>query len=183
MKILKILLITILSIILIGGVGYLWASSGVKSKPGYVEFTPPSGSILDLQVAVRVGPHGMRPVRWLANKLTEGSQGRLEMPERVLKSVLPDVQGLQLRVYQVQDNRLEFDQAITDSVAMMRAQDWHMLLRVQEDEEHIVVMHSGGDNEIAGLSVLASTSDNAVFFNLIGPFDPEVIAAAAQDIQ
>jgi len=184
MNFLKYLLIFIFSLVLLGGVGYLYASSGVKSNPGYVEFDAPRGSFINTQISLQLGPRGMQPIRWLVERFAkEKSRGELEMPERVLLSILPEIQGVQLSVYEVENNRQSFDDAMQESAGKLRARDWTTLLRVQEDEENVVVMQHGDETKIAGLAILVSTPENAVFMNLIGPFQPESIVAAAESMK
>ena len=59
MKFLKYSFITILSIFLIGSAGYLLASSGIQSKPGYAKLTMPSWFSTDTIVAINLGPRGL----------------------------------------------------------------------------------------------------------------------------
>ena len=97
-------------------------------------------------------------------------------------SMLQDLQGIQLRVYEVDNNRQLFEQAIDESVQTLKQEDWQTLLKVREDDKHVVVMQSGTEELISGLSVLASTPENAVFINLIGEINPESIAIIADGI-
>ena len=53
------------------------------------------------------------------------------------------------------------------------------MIRAREDGKYVVVMQSGDDSTISGLSVLASADDKAVFVNLMGEFEPEEIAELA----
>jgi hypothetical protein len=176
---LKAVLVVALALVLITGAGYLYASSGVKSKPGYAKLEMPKGKQFDALITVNLGPGGVGPVKWLVEKISDDSDHEHDMPERVFRSVLPELQGLQLQVYDVKSDTASFEQAITASVAALKAQDWQTLLKVQEDNELVVVMQSEHDRQIEGLSILVSTPDKAVFMNLIGPFDPETIANAA----
>ena len=118
-------------------------------------------------------------MRWMVNRIIDASDEELELSERLLLSVLQDLQGVQLRVYEVENNRQVFEQAIDDSIATLRQDDWQTLLKVREDDKRVVVMQSGDEGLISGLSVLASTPENAVFINLVGQLDPESIALIA----
>lgn len=182
MKFLKYSFITLLTLVLVGSAGYLLAASGIQSKPGYVKLDLPSWFSTDTKVALNLGPKGLKPVRWVVKRVLEASDNELELSERILMSVLQDLQGIQLRIYEVENNRQVFEQAIADSVLSLRQQDWQTLLKVQEDDKHVVVMQSGDDGAITGLSVLVSTPENAVFMNLMGDLDPEAIAKIADDV-
>jgi hypothetical protein len=166
---------------LIGSGGYLLASSGMKSKPGYVKLTLPSWFLTDTKVALNLGPSGLKPVRWMINRFADPSDQTLELPERILLSVLQDLQGVQLRIYEVDNNRQVFDQAIDDSIVSLSQANWQTLLKVREDNKRIVVMQSADKGLISGLSVLVSTPENAVFMNLVGQIDPDSIATIAND--
>ena len=91
-------------------------------------------------------------------------------------NVLQDLQGVQLRIYKVENNRQVFEQAIDVSMASLKLKDWQTLLSVQKDEKHIVVMQAENKGLISGLSVLISTPENALFIDLVGQFNPESIA-------
>jgi hypothetical protein len=180
MKALKIILIVVVSLVLIGGCGYLYASSGIKSKTGYAKLATPRVNAL---LSVSVGPRGLGPVRWLVEKITESSDHEHEIPQRLLKSVMQEVQGVQLRIYDVGNNRQAFDSAIAESVEGLKKKGWQTLMTVREGDERIVVLQYGNDEEIEGLSIMVSIPDNAVFLNLIGPFDPQAIVATANQMK
>ena len=182
MNFLKYSLITLLTLILIGSAGYLFAASGMQSKPGYANLTLPSWSSTNTTIALNLGPRGLKPVRWAINRVVAASDQELEVSERVLLSVLQDLQGVQLRVYEVENNRQVFEQAIDDSMVSLRQDDWQTLLTAREDNKRIVVMQSGDDGLISGLAVLVSTPEEAVFLNLVGHIDPESIATIADSL-
>lgn len=177
MKILRIVLIVVVSLTLIGGAGYLYASSGIKSKPGYADITTPSVDSENALVAVNVGPGGVKPLRWFFKQVVENSEHMEQVPERVLIGALQELQGVQIRVYDARDKRHVFDSAIADTVASLKEKNWQTLVTVRDDEEQIVVLQYGDKKQIAGLSIMASTPDKALFLNVIGPFDVERIAA------
>jgi hypothetical protein len=165
---------------LLGSAGYLLASSGMQSKPGYAKLTLPSWLSTNTIVALNLGPTGLKPVRWMIQRVADGSHKELELPERILLGVLQDLEGVQIRVYEVEKNRQVFEQAIDDSIASLKQDDWQTVISVREDEQHIVVMQSGDEGMISGFSVLVSTPENAVFMNLVGQLDPESIALIAE---
>ena len=180
MKALKITLIVLGSLLLIGSAGYLYASSGIKSKPGYAKLAPPHWASVDTLFSVNIGPGGIKPARWLVEKFAEESDLEHDVPERVLKRVLHDLQGVQLRVYEVHDNQHVFINAIAESVVDLKQDNWQTLVAARDGEEHVVAMQYGDEARIDGLSIMASTPDTAVFLNLIGPFDLESITEAAE---
>lgn len=182
MKALKISLIVITLLVLIGGEGYLYASNGIKSKLGYAQLTIPADESVNSVLSLNVGPNGVKPVRWLLEKIVDDSDHAREVPEKVLKSVMQELQGVQLRVYEVGDNRQVFDSAISDSVSSLKAKSWQTLARVREDDVKIVVLQYLDAERIAGLSIMASTPDTALFLNLIGPFDAHAIAETASQM-
>lgn len=179
MKILKIILIMVVSLVLIGAAGYLYASSSMKSKPGYAKLNTPSANAL---LSINVGRGGLGPVRWLLQQATENFEHGNRMPKRLLKTVLQDLQGVQLRVYEVGSNRQAFDNAITDTVTALKLKSWQTLMTVRDGDEQVVVLQYGDNNKIEGLSIMVSTPENAVFLNLIGPFDPSEIVETANQM-
>ncbi|MEM7360873.1 MAG: DUF4252 domain-containing protein [Pseudomonadota bacterium] len=179
MKFFKYLFIAVITLGLIGGAGYLLASSGIKSNPGYVKLVLPSSNSASAQVAVDLGPNGVRPIRWFIQRIADDPERNLELPERLFMGVLDELQGVQLRVYEVQGNREIFEQAINKSAAALTQQGWETLVKVRENNERVVIMQSVDQDQIAGISLLVSTPENAVFTNLMGPFNPESLAEIA----
>ncbi len=179
MKFLKYSLISLATLVLIGSAGYLFAASGIQSKPGYADLTMPGWMSTDTAIAVKLGPMGLKPVRWMVDRVANKPGREFDMSKQVLLSVLDDLEGVQLRIYEVEDNRQVFDQAIDDSIVTLKQDNWQTLISVQEDDDRLVVMQAGDDDLIEGLSVLASTPENAVFINLVGQISPESIAAIA----
>ncbi len=182
MKALKIITIVVASLLLLGGVGYLYASSGVKSNPGYVKLAKPKGESVSTLLSLNIGPGGVRPTRWLFEKIVDGSDSEHEIPKRIFKNVLKELQGIQLRIYEVHGNRQVFDEAIAESAAVLEGKNWEHLVTVREENERIVIMQYGDDAQINGLSIMASTPDTALFLNLIGPFDLNAIAETASQV-
>lgn len=182
MKALKIGLIVVTSLMLVVGAGYLYASNGIKSKPGYVKLATLKGESVSALLSVNLGPGGVKPVRWLLEQFVYDSDHGYEVEERVFNSVLQELQGVQLRVYDVGTNRPVFDRAIADSVVSLKEKSWQTLATVRQDDVKIAVLKYGDGEQIVGLSIMASTPDKALFLNLIGPFDTAVIAEAANQM-
>ena len=182
MKFLKYTLISLLTIVLIGSTGYLLAASNIESKPGYAKLTMPSWFTTDTIVSLNLGPSGIKPVRWLINSAINASGNELELSEKLLLSLMQDLQGVQLRIYEVDNNRLVFEQAIDASMKTLKQDNWQTLMTVREESNRVVVMQSGEEGIISGLSVLVSTPENAVFINLMGQINPESIALIADSI-
>ena len=182
MNFLKYSFITFLALILVGSAGYILAASGMQSKPGYAELTLPGWSSTNTVVALNLGPRGLKPTRWMIERVLNASDDELKLSEQLLLSVLQDLHGVQLRIYAVENNRPVFEQAIDDSITSLRQKDWQTVLKVQEDNKRIVVMQFADEGLISGLSVLATTPENAVFINLVGQIDPESIAAIAESL-
>jgi hypothetical protein len=182
MTFLKYSLITVLTLMLLGCAGYLIASSGVQSKPGYAKIDLPSWLSTETTVALNIGPRGLKPVRWVIKRLISTSDHQLDLSERLILTVMLDLQGLQLRIYEVDDNRPVFDQAIDDAIISLKQGHWQTLLSVREDDKRMVVMQAGDQGMISGLTILASTPENAFFVNLIGHLTPESIAIIADSL-
>lgn len=147
MKSLKITLVCGASLLMIVGEGYLYASNGIKLNLGYD--IPKAPSQLE--------------------KTVNDSTPMPSVPVRLPKEALEEWQSMQLQVYDVGDNRQEFDNAIADSVAKLKEKSWKTLSTVSEEDVNITVMQYGDGALIAGLSIMASTPDKAVFLNLVGP--------------
>ena len=183
MNVLKYLLIYILALVLLLGAGYLYASSGIKSKPGFAQLYSPKGAGVDALVSVNLGPGGVGPIRWIFEQVAEQADHGSDEAEKIISSVLGELNGVQLRVYEVHGNQEFYDRAIDQAAAKLRSENWQVLVKVNEDEDHVLVMHTSSGDMIDGLAVLVSTPDNAVFVNLIGPFDPQSIAEAIEHSQ
>ena len=182
MNILKYSFIALLTLMLIGSAGYLLAASGIQSKPGFAKLTLPSWSSTDTVVALNIGPRGLTPMRWAINKAVSASDHELELSEQRLLAVLQDLQGVQLRIYQIENNRQVFEQAIDDSIVSLRQADWQTIIKVREDQKRIVVMQAENAGVISGFTLLASTPENAFFVNLMGQLNSESIAAIADSL-
>jgi len=140
----------------------------------------PSGEPIDTLLSVNLGRGGVKPVRWLLAQIADDSDLEHEMPKRVFKSVLQDLQGVQLRIYEVGDNQPIFDAAIAESATALKQKNWQSVVAIREDQERIVVMQYVDNEKVTGLSIMASTPDTALFINLIGPFDLDVIAGSME---
>jgi hypothetical protein len=185
MKALKITLIVVSSLLLVGGAGYLYAASGIKSKLGYSKLVTPTlvtqqGEAITALLSVNLGPSGLKPARWLLELVAEHSGSEHQIPKRVLNNVMQELQGVQLRVYEVGSNRHVFDKAIADSISGLKERNWLSLATVRENDVKVAVLQYLEGEQIEGLSIMASTPDKAIFLNLIGPFDLEMIAETAQ---
>lgn len=173
---------TLLTIVLIGSAGYLLAASGMQSKPGYAKLVMPSWFLTDTKLALNLGPRGLKPVRWITDNIVVASYDDLELSERLILSMLQDLHGVQLRIYEVENNREVFEQAIDESIISLKHDDWQTLLSMREDNKRIVVMQSAHAGVISGLSVLASTPENAFFVNLVGQLNPKSIEILADSL-
>ena len=175
MRFLKYAFIGLLGLVLIASAGYLFASSGLETKPGYVKLKTPKVLSATPIVALNLGPRGVGTARWLMHRLVNVSGTDLEASHQALLSTLDDFQGLQLRIYEVNNNQEVFEQAMDESVARLKDQQWQTIVKVREETNRVVVMISEEGDVIAGLSLLVTTPENAVFVNLIGPLNPESI--------
>jgi hypothetical protein len=182
MRALKITVVVVTSLLLVGGAGYLYAANGIKSKLGYAKLVTPKGEDITALLSVNVGPSGVKPARWLLKQVADESGHEHQVPKRVLNSVLQELKGVQLRVYDVGSNRHVFDSAIADSVTGLKQKNWQTLATVREGDVKVAVLQYVDGEQIAGLSIMASTPDKAMFLNLIGPFNPEMIAETARQI-
>jgi predicted methyltransferase len=96
--------------------------------------------------------------------------------------VILDLQGLQLRLYEVEDNRPVFDKSIDQAIVTLKQGDWRTLLSLREDDKRIVIMQAGSDDLISGLSVLGSTPESAFFINLVGHLTSKSMAKIAESL-
>ena len=179
MKALKIFLIIVASLSLVIGAGYLYASSGVKSKLGYAELAVPKDDNISPVLSVNLGPGGVKPARWLLDKIVKNVDHGGQVPEHMLRNVMNEIQAVQLRVYEVENSQSVFDDAISESIHSLKKKNWQTLASVREDDVKIEVMQYTNGEQLVGLSFMASTPENAMFLNLIGPFNPETKAQTA----
>ena len=182
MTFLKYSLITLLTLILIGTAGYLVASTGVQSKPGYAKSDLPSLFSAKTSVTLNLGPKGLKTARWAIKHLTNNSDHELDLSEQLMLTVILDLQGLQLRLYEVEDNRPVFDKSIDQAIVTLKKGDWRTLLSLREDDKRIVIMQAGSDDLNSGLSVLGSTPESAFFINLVGHLTSESMAKIAKSL-
>jgi len=182
MTFLKYSLITLLTLAVIGTAGYLLASTGAQSKPGYAKIDLPSRFSVKTSVAVDLGPNGIKPVRWAIKALIKHTDHQLDLSEQVILSVLLDLQGLQLRIYEVNDNRPVFDKVIDKAIVTLKKGGWKTSFSLREGDKRIVVMHVGEEDLISGLSVLGSTPEDAFFVNLMGRLAPESISKIIESL-
>ena len=182
MKFFKFIFVTFFTIVLIGVASYVLATTGIKSKPGYANWVLPSWSLSDTRIAIKVGPVGVKSVRWIVEQIVLDSHADVDVSQRALLGVLKDVDGLQLRIYQVTGNRQKFDQALQASVTALKQEAWETIVSVREDNEHVVVMQSQAAGIISGVTVMVNTPDESIFINLVGQFDPQEIVAYAESL-
>jgi len=124
----------------------------------------------------------LKPLQWTVTRLVRASGHDLELSERLIVSVLQDLQGVQIRLYEVEKNRSVFDQAIDDSVITLKKANWQTLLSARDGDKRIVVMQAGDNELISGMSILVSTPENAAFVNLVGELTPESIEIIAKSL-
>ncbi len=179
MNFLKYSFITLFTVLLIVGVIYVVASTGIKSQPGYAKFDLPSRPPSFSGIALNVGPLGVKPLQWVVKQIVNDLDAETEAPERILLGTLQEVQGVQLKVYQVRDNRELYDQAVTATIESLKQDAWQTVLVVREDYERIVVMQSERADVISGITLMVTTPEEAVFVNLLGEFNAEEIASYA----
>ena len=182
MNFLKFLFIGLLVLVLVSAAGCVFASGGIKSKPGYAKLTSPNVLLNDTTLALDFGPRSIKSARWIIERFVNATDNESEVPIQLLLSVLNDIQGLQLRIYEVENNQAVIEQAIDESVARLNADEWQTLVKVREEDQRVVIMQSGTEELITGLAVLVSTPEDAVFINLVGPLKPESIAMIAENI-
>ena len=182
MNFLKFLFIGLLVLVLVSAAGCVFASGGIKSKPGYAKLTSPNVLLNDTTLALNFGPRSIKSARWIIERFVNATDNKLEVPIQLLLSVLNDIQGLQLRIYEVENNQAIFERAIDDSVARLNADEWQTLVKVREEDQRVVIMQSGTEELITGLAILVSTPEDAVFINLVGPLKRESIAMIAENI-
>ena len=176
MRALKYTLVFVLSFVLLGMTSMLLASTGLKSQAGYAKLALPGWLERDTLVSVDMGPVGVKPVRWAISTALAAKQDSFELSERVLLDLLDDIDGIQLRIYQVDQNRQIYDQAIDASVAQLKQHDWQTLVSARQDDERVAIMQSQTGELITGLTILVNDGEHAVFINLCGQFNPQELA-------
>ena len=175
MKFIRASFAVLFAIVLIAATGIIVATAGIQSQTGYADMDLPAWYNSDTKIILNIGPIGLKPVRWVIKRGLESSDRPLDTSEQVLLKVLDDVQGMQLRVYGVDRDRARYERSIENSMTALKAQQWHTLVSVREDDDQALVMHYEEDGVITGLAILALTTDNAAFINLVGEFDPAEI--------
>lgn len=159
--------------------GYLYASNGIQSKIGYANLEAPNANAV---LSLKLGPRGLAPIKWFFAKALENNEHQNEAQERLVRNVMQELKGAQLRIYDVGSNRQVFDSAIADAVSELKKKGWEPLVVIRDENETVVVLQYGTEQIIEGLSIMANIDDSAVFLNLVGPFDPKTLSDSSQQI-
>ncbi len=159
--------------------GCFSASTTLQAHPGYADLSLPDRSQVNSTFSLSLGSVGLIPARWLVSHAVADSAEAGEGAKRLTHAVLQAVEGVQLRVYDVDNNSQLFDTAIDESVSTLKAAGWQTLVTVKEADERVVIMQAGEDEMIVGLSVLLSNPDEAVFVNVVGQLKPEDVVLLA----
>ena len=159
--------------------GCFSASTTLQAHPGYADLSLPDRSQVNSTLSLSLGSVGLIPARWLVSHAVADSAEAGEEAKRLTRAVLQAVEGVQLRVYDVDNNTEMFDGAINESVSNLKAAGWQTLVTVKEANERVVIMQAGEDEMIVGLSVLVSNPDEAIFVNVVGQLKPEDVVLLA----
>lgn len=150
--------------------------------PGYTDFDLPLEMQREARVDLSLSRSGLRPIRWLINTaLKDSDQTAAQIA--LTRTVLDSVKGVRVRGYDVNNEGLDDLAAIEDSVkqtmSALRRAGWRTLLTVHEEEQQIVVMQTGGNDIIEGLSIVVTNPQEVFYINILGELNPEELAQVA----
>lgn len=159
--------------------GCLASSAALQSQPGYVDLSLPDRLQTSSSLSLTLGPTALIPVRWLISQAVESSDEAGEEANKLTRAVLQAVKGVRIRMYDVDNNGELFDTAIDESVATLKQAGWQTLVKVNEADERVVIMQTGEDELILGLSVLVANPEEAVFVNIVGELQTDDVVMLA----
>ncbi len=135
-----------------------------RFHPGYARFDFPGSQEADRVMGLSFGALPLRFAAWVADEDLE--------PETA--DMLRSLKGVRVYIYELDQRGRHRPDYIHRTGNQLQKQGWETLVKVNEDQEQTYVMMRMDRGGIAGLTVMASDGEEAVFVNLIGNIRPEM---------
>ena len=178
----KALKITLVVIALLFIVGFITITGGMSNKTGYADMSFPNAKGLHTKMILSIGPMAIGPLRWAISR-AQTANG--EEPEEIHPDLelLTHLEGIRLRIYEVDSDRDVVHEAIEKSRKNLIKQGWELVVSVREESERVLIMTESSEEKIHGLSVMVLDETEAVFVNVMGSFRPDEISAFISQMQ
>lgn len=150
-----------LCIVLLSACGL--TSKNLITDPGYAKLETPKFWEADKEVSLSLGP-----------TILGFASSFIEDEEEVAK-LMKTLKGINLRVYNVEDNGELLADYLTETSDQLNTMGWEQLASVYEDDEQVSIMIKLNEEMVSGVVVLVLDRTEAVFINLIGNIDPSSI--------
>jgi hypothetical protein len=97
-------------------------------------------------------------------------------------NLLSSIEGVRVRVYNRLDDRDAVLEFIDDTSGILERDGWQRAVYVQEDSERVRLYIKFEGERMAGMTVMVadSSSDEAVFVNVVGQLDPAQLGRLAR---
>lgn len=158
--------------ILAGAFASLAFSAGAVRAQGYFDFSSIPGVGSNPSVEINLNPAMLGFVQEAV-----GSSG-----EPGAADLLAGIEGVRVRVYnEVEDPEAVID-FIDDTSGRLERDGWQRGVYIRDDEDRRVHIYLkfGDDTDVAGMTVMISDGDEAVFINIAGRIKPETLGAVSR---
>ena len=180
MKTFGIIIITLVALV-VGG--YLLTSAGLESKPGYSNLNYLSELEDSSVISLRLGPKVITPLHWLAKPLDDNAKLDQLSQEQIALSLLDNLEGLQLKVYENITQLQQFIDVINTQKKTLQEQGWETLITANDEGEQVLIMTKTADSAIVGLTLSVLDQQQAVFVNLMGNINNQELETLAGAVQ
>lgn len=93
--------------------------------------------------------------------------------------MLEEIEGIRVRVYETLEDAGEVSSFIDEASERLEGQGWQRVVFVQEDGEKVRVYARMNGQEMDGMTIMVIDSEEAVFVNIAGRIDPEMLGRIA----
>lgn len=97
----------------------------------------------------------------------------------VAARMLEEIEGIRVRVYERLDNAGQVSSFIDEASERLESQGWQRVVFVQEDGEKARVYARMNGQQMDGMTIMVVDSEEAVFVNVAGRIDPEMLGRIA----
>ena len=97
----------------------------------------------------------------------------------VAAQMLEEIEAIRVRVYETLENAGEVSSFIDEASARLEGQGWQRVVFVQEDGEKVRVYARMNGQQMDGMTIMVIDSEEAVFVNVAGRIDPEILGRIA----
>ena len=131
-------------------------------NPGYADLDGLSWRDVDAKLSLSVGPSILR----FASTMIE--------EEPAAREILRNLDGVRIRVYEVEGDPLEIAEDLNHMSAQLRHEGWEAVILMRDQGETTHVLIKIDQQRIAGLTVLTSDSLEVVLVNVMGEMRPDL---------